>query len=159
MAGAVFGEVQVSLFVAGAVFGEIWNDSQSAKCLSSQIRLEADCIRQLAPGKHLTSSLKHCANIQNIHSQESEHDNLGPDRNPHAPQPGKGKGKGKAKGPGIQVPDDCEIYFDNKQLFKKWQVGRCTAKIKAGKRCMIGWHLCWKKNCHKAHPGNECPGN
>ena len=27
MAGAVFGEVEVSLFVAGAVFGEIWNDS------------------------------------------------------------------------------------------------------------------------------------
>ena len=31
MAGAVFGEVEVSLFVAGAVFGEIWNDSRSAK--------------------------------------------------------------------------------------------------------------------------------
>ena len=32
VAGAVFGEVEVSLFVAGAVFGEIWNDSRSAKC-------------------------------------------------------------------------------------------------------------------------------
>ena len=32
MAGAVFGEVQMTLFVAGAVFGEIWNDSRSAKC-------------------------------------------------------------------------------------------------------------------------------
>ena len=32
MAGAVFGEVEVSLFVAGAVLGEIWNDSRSAKC-------------------------------------------------------------------------------------------------------------------------------
>ena len=32
MAGAVFGEVDVSLFVEGAVFGEIWNDSRSAKC-------------------------------------------------------------------------------------------------------------------------------
>ena len=31
VAGAIVGEVQVSLFVAGAVFGEIWNDSQSAK--------------------------------------------------------------------------------------------------------------------------------
>ena len=31
MAGAVFGEVRVSLFLAGAVFGEIWNDSRSAK--------------------------------------------------------------------------------------------------------------------------------
>ena len=28
VAGAVFGEVQVSLFVAGAVFGEIWNDTE-----------------------------------------------------------------------------------------------------------------------------------
>ena len=32
VAGAVFGDVELSLFVAGAVFGEIWNDSRSAKC-------------------------------------------------------------------------------------------------------------------------------
>ena len=32
VAGAVFGDVGVSLFVAGAVFGEIWVDSRSAKC-------------------------------------------------------------------------------------------------------------------------------
>ena len=32
MAGAVFGEVELSLFVAGAVFGEIWNASRSSKC-------------------------------------------------------------------------------------------------------------------------------
>ena len=31
MAGAVFGEVQLSLFMAGAILGEIWNDSGSAK--------------------------------------------------------------------------------------------------------------------------------
>ena len=31
VAGAVFGDVELSLFVAGAVFGEIWNDSPSAK--------------------------------------------------------------------------------------------------------------------------------
>ena len=36
VAGAVFGEVEVSLFVAGAVFGEIWNDSRSAKCCNLQ---------------------------------------------------------------------------------------------------------------------------
>ena len=30
--GAVLGEVEVSLFVAGAVLGEIWKDSRSAKC-------------------------------------------------------------------------------------------------------------------------------
>ena len=38
VAGAVFGEVQVSLFVAGAVFGEIWNDSRSAKCCIFQYK-------------------------------------------------------------------------------------------------------------------------
>ena len=31
VAGAAFGEVHVSLFVAGAAFGEIWNDSRSGK--------------------------------------------------------------------------------------------------------------------------------
>ena len=39
MAGAVFGEVQVSLFVAGAVFGEVWNDSRSAKCCIFQYKM------------------------------------------------------------------------------------------------------------------------
>ena len=87
----------------------------------------------------------------------------------HAAPTGKGKGfhqtdgKGKtSKGkgnstPGIQVPDDCEIFVDGKQLCKRWQVGRCTAKVKPGKRCMVGYHMCWKKACHKLHPGNECP--
>ena len=37
VAGAVFGEV--SLFVAGAVFGEIWNDSRSAKCCIFQYKM------------------------------------------------------------------------------------------------------------------------
>ena len=32
VARAVFGDLGVSLFVAGAVFGEIWVDSRSAKC-------------------------------------------------------------------------------------------------------------------------------
>ena len=39
MAGAVFGEVEVSLFVAGAVFGEIWNDSRSAKRCNFQYKM------------------------------------------------------------------------------------------------------------------------
>ena len=39
MAGAVFGEVQVSLFVAGAACGEIWNDSRSAKCCIFQYKM------------------------------------------------------------------------------------------------------------------------
>ena len=44
MAGAVFGEVQVSFFVAGAALREIWNDSPSAKC----------CIFQLSDVSYVT---------------------------------------------------------------------------------------------------------
>ena len=65
--------------------------------------------------------------------------------------------KANQRGPGIQVPDNCEIFVDGKQLCKRWQIGRCTAKVKPGKRCMVGYHMCWKKGCHKNHPGNECP--
>ena len=39
MAGAVFGEVEVSLFVAGAALGEIWNDSRSTKCCIFQYKM------------------------------------------------------------------------------------------------------------------------
>ena len=40
MAGAVFGEVAVAFFfVAGAVFGEIWKDSRSAKCCIFQYKM------------------------------------------------------------------------------------------------------------------------
>ena len=63
VAGAVFGEVQVSLFVAGAVFGEIWNDSQSAKCyifqykmlvvgVKSNLGCEAGCGRTVSCSDH-----------------------------------------------------------------------------------------------------------
>ena len=38
MAGAVFGEVGVSLFVAGAAFGEILGDSRSEKCCIFQYK-------------------------------------------------------------------------------------------------------------------------
>ena len=39
VAGAVFGDVGVSLFVAGAVFGEIWVDSRSAKCCKFRYKM------------------------------------------------------------------------------------------------------------------------
>ena len=39
VAGAAFGEVEVSFFVAGAVFGEMWNDSRSAKCCIFQYKM------------------------------------------------------------------------------------------------------------------------
>ena len=39
MAGAAFGEVHVSLLVAGAAFGEIWNDSWCGKRCNFQKNL------------------------------------------------------------------------------------------------------------------------
>ena len=39
MAGAVLGEVQVSLFVVGAVLGEIWKDRMSSKCCIFQYKM------------------------------------------------------------------------------------------------------------------------
>ena len=41
VAGAVFGEVAVSIFVAGAIFREIWNDSRSAKRCIFQYKMLA----------------------------------------------------------------------------------------------------------------------
>ena len=41
MAGAIFGEVQLSLFVARAGFGEIWNDSRSANCCIFHYKMSA----------------------------------------------------------------------------------------------------------------------
>ena len=39
VAGAAFGDLGVSLFVAGAVFGEIWMDSRSGKCCNFQYKM------------------------------------------------------------------------------------------------------------------------
>ena len=39
VAGAVFGEVELSLFVAGAICREIWNGSRSAKCCIFQYEM------------------------------------------------------------------------------------------------------------------------
>ena len=39
VAGTAFGDVGVSLFVAGAVFGEIWVDSRSVKCCNFQYKM------------------------------------------------------------------------------------------------------------------------
>ena len=45
MGGAVFGEVAVSLFVAGAAFGEIWNDSWSDR---SRIVNDVSCFGEIS---------------------------------------------------------------------------------------------------------------
>jgi len=42
VAGAIFGDVAALLFVAGAVFGEIWIDSQSAKFCNFLTKCVAD---------------------------------------------------------------------------------------------------------------------
>ena len=45
MAGAVFGDVGVLLFVAGAVFCEIWIDSRSAKCCNFQYKMRLRSVK------------------------------------------------------------------------------------------------------------------
>ena len=65
MAGAVFGEVEVSLFVAGAVFGEIWNDSRSAKCCIFQYKILVVVLKpRLRGGLRMTVSSSDPARIQ-----------------------------------------------------------------------------------------------
>ena len=106
--------------------------------------------------------LQHLTPLQSVISQKHDATNTssatgkGKASNPLDGKGKSSKGKGKPN-TGIEVPDDCEIFVDGKQLCKRWQVGRCTAKIQPGKRCMVGYHMCWKKSCHKLHPGNECP--
>ena len=69
----------------------------------------------------------------------------------------KGKGKGKQKGK-IQIPEDCEIKFgdNNKPICMKYNIGTCRGNVKPGKRCQYGFHVCWKKSCHKPHSAVEC---
>lgn len=73
-------------------------------------------------------------------------------------QPGKGKAKGKGKGK-IIVPENCEIKFGegNKPICMKYNVGICRGNVKPGKRCQYGYHVCWRKSCHKVHSAVECP--
>lgn len=70
----------------------------------------------------------------------------------------KGKGKkGEGKGK-ITVPQGCSIKFgeNNKPICMKFNVGACRANIKAGKRCVHGFHVCWKANCNKPCAFHEC---
>ena len=70
----------------------------------------------------------------------------------------KGKGK-KGDGKGrITVPPGCSIKFGDsgKPICMKFNVGACRANIKPGKRCVHGYHVCWKDNCNKPCAFNEC---
>ena len=69
----------------------------------------------------------------------------------------KGKAKGKGKGK-IVVPQDCEIKFgeNNKPICMKYNIGTCRGNVRPDKRCQYGFHVCWKKSCHKAHSAVEC---
>ena len=72
-------------------------------------------------------------------------------------KPSKGKGKGKQKGK-INVPDNCEIKFGEppRPICMKYNIGICRGNVKPGKRCQYGFHVCWKKQCHKPHSAVEC---
>ena len=81
----------------------------------------------------------------------------------YSPKGDGGKGKGKQQGKGktggkIQVPDDCSIKFgsNDKPICMKYNIGTCKANIKPGKRCMFGYHVCWKKGCDREAPFHEC---
>eukprot|EP00435_Cladocopium_sp_Y103_P064275 s1743_g26.t1 len=73
-------------------------------------------------------------------------------------QGSKGKGKGKSGKGKIVVPENCEIKYGDSQRPRcmKYNIGICRGNVKPGKRCQYGYHVCWKKSCHKAHSAVEC---
>ena len=77
----------------------------------------------------------------------------------------KGKGKSGAQSSGkqgkgnISIPDGCSIRFgenDSKPVCMKFNLGKCGANIKPGKRCQHGYHVCWRKGCNRPFPFHEC---
>lgn len=83
---------------------------------------------------------------------------------PYTTEGGRGKGKqgaqqkGKGKGK-ITIPEGCSIRFgdnDSKPVCMKFNLGKCGANIKPGKRCQHGYHVCWRKGCHRPFPFYEC---
>ena len=85
---------------------------------------------------------------------------------PYTTEPPKGKGKHQTKAGGkqgkgkITIPDGCGIRFgdgDSKPICMKYNLGKCGANIKAGKRCQHGYHVCWKRGCNRPFPFHECP--
>ena len=72
MAGAVFGEVQVSFFVAAAVFGEIWNDcSDPARIIlgmvsdRSRIVNSVSCVTRINHEIHFSWQAQYLVSLDN----------------------------------------------------------------------------------------------
>jgi hypothetical protein len=52
--------------------------------------------------------------------------------------------------------NDCEIKFGHQRPIRmKHNIGICRGNVKPGKRCQYGFHVCWKKQCHKPHSAVE----
>ena len=84
---------------------------------------------------------------------------------PYPVDASRGKGKQGSKGTGkqgkgkITIPEGCSIRFgegDTKPICMKYNLGKCGANIKAGKRCQHGYHVCWRKGCNRPAPFYEC---
>lgn len=57
----------------------------------------------------------------------------------------------------LNVPDGCVSHDDkNRPLCFGFQTGKCRFKGPAGKRCARGFHLCYKKGCHRPKPHYLC---
>ena len=109
-----------------------------------QLTNHAEVLLHLTP---LPTSAANASAVNHpVQPSHPQHSPFGKGKGTH--NKGKGKGSQQVQGTPIVVPDNCTISVGDKQLCKCYNVGRCKAKIKPGKRCMIGWHLCWKKGCH-----------
>ena len=67
---------------------------------------------------------------------------------------GKG-GKSQGKGSAPSLPDGCVSKWNGKPICFAFNRGRCT-RVKPGKRCNLGFHVCYKRDCHKLTPFLEC---
>ena len=66
LAGAVFGEVGVSLFVAGAAFGDILGDSRNAKCCIFQYKIVFKIGRVRSPKRRVRDAILWSDCVRNV---------------------------------------------------------------------------------------------
>lgn len=92
------------------------------------------------------------------HQRYQPYPNQRPNQDVRSKGQQKGGGKERNKGK-IQVPEGCSIKFGengSKPICMKFNVGACRATVKAGKRCMHGYHVCWRSGCNRPFPFHEC---